>query len=57
MAPNSDVSVVELLLDSESGDADENFFAASQPPMQLKVRSAVQVVPGLTQVDPRLTLG
>jgi hypothetical protein len=26
-APNSDVSVVELLLDSESGDADENFFA------------------------------
>ena len=36
-APNSDVSVVELLLDTMSDDGDENFFAAAQPPMRLRV--------------------
>ena len=40
-APNSDVSVVELLLDTGSDDGDENFFAAAQPPMRLRV-SAVK---------------
>jgi hypothetical protein len=36
-APNSDVSVIEILLDSGSDDGDENFFAAAQPPARLKV--------------------
>ena len=40
-APNSDVSVVELLLDTGSDDGDESFFAAAQPPMRLRV-SAVK---------------
>lgn len=40
-APNSDVSVVELLLDTMSDDGDENFFAAAQPPMRLRVSPVV----------------
>ena len=31
-APNADVSVVEFLLDADSDDGDENFFAKTQPP-------------------------
>lgn len=38
-APNTDVSVVEFLLDSGSDDGDENFFAKAQPPCRLLVSS------------------
>jgi hypothetical protein len=30
--PDSDMSVIEILLDSDSDDGDENFFAAQMPP-------------------------
>ena len=36
-APNADVSVVEFLLDADSDDGDENFFAQTQPPARLVV--------------------
>ena len=36
-APNADVSVVEFLLDADSDDGDENFFAKMQPPARLVV--------------------
>ena len=36
-APNADVSVVEFLLDADSDDGDENFFAKTQPPARLVV--------------------
>ena len=36
-APNADVSVVEFLVDADSDDGDENFFAKTQPPARLVV--------------------
>ena len=36
-APNVDVSVVEFLVDADSDDGDENFFAKTQPPARLVV--------------------
>mmetsp|Transcript_27162 Transcript_27162/g.67943 ORF Transcript_27162/g.67943 Transcript_27162/m.67943 type:complete len:365 (-) Transcript_27162:417-1511(-) len=36
-APGTDVTVVEVLLDTNSPDGDENFFASAQPPTQLSV--------------------
>ena len=42
-APNTDVSVVEFLLDTDSDDGDENFFAKAQPPNRLVVSAVTGV--------------